>query len=124
MAWRSPPSSNPASPTLNASNQRQGSKVVPLSLTEAMSPTIQPLTLVIPTIRAPKLPRRHEAISPKIGKTQTNRLRTHRPTPSASIDVLPPAPVADSWAAPLGKFDIEQDATELEGYQMYAVEKW
>jgi hypothetical protein len=40
------------------------------------------------------------------------------------MDISPPAPIADSWVAPLGKFDIEQDATELEGYQMYAVEKW
>ncbi|KIM25568.1 hypothetical protein M408DRAFT_331115 [Serendipita vermifera MAFF 305830] len=95
-----------------------------LSLAEAVSPASQPLTLVIPTIRAPKVSRRQDALFSKTGKHQSNRLKGHRSAHSASLDVLPPAPVVESWVSPLGKFDIEQDATELEGYQMYAVEKW
>lgn len=98
--------------------------MTPLSLTAESSPVVQPLTLVIPTVCAPKVTRRHEAISPKTGKPYSNKLKGHRPAHSASLDVLPPAPIVDSWVTPLGKFDIEQDATELEGYRMYAVEKW
>jgi len=63
-------------------------------------------------------------MSHKMGKLHSNKLKGHRSAHSTSIDVLPPGPIAESWVAPLGKFDIEHDAIELEGYQMYAVEKW
>lgn len=40
------------------------------------------------------------------------------------MDVVPPHATEENWVAPLGKFDIEHDSVELEGFQMYAVEKW
>jgi hypothetical protein len=40
------------------------------------------------------------------------------------MDIAPHHATGENWVAPLGKFDIEHDSVELEGYQMYAVEKW
>lgn len=99
-------------------------KVTPVNLATESSPLFQPLTLVIPTIRAPKLSRRPEAFYPKPGRQHPGRLKGLKSPRDNSIDVVPPQPFEENWVAPLGKFAIEQDAVELEGYQMYAVEKW
>ncbi|KAG8804735.1 hypothetical protein FRC20_003849 [Serendipita sp. 405] len=133
MAFRSPPSSNPVSPILGPSHSIANARVPMMNLhAEGSTSALQhqqpspPLTLVIPTIRTQKRNGRRalEAVSPKTGKPYPNRLKGHRPTQSASLDVIPPPPIEENWVAPLGKFDIEQDVSELEGYQMYAVEKW
>ncbi|KAG8814770.1 hypothetical protein FRC17_000976, partial [Serendipita sp. 399] len=133
MAFRSPPSSNPVSPIIGPSYSISNARVPPFNLqTEGSTSALQqqppapPLTLVIPTICTQrKITRRAlEAVSPRTGKPYPNRLKGHKPTQSATIDVVPPASAEENWVSPLGKFDIEQDSTELEGYQMYAVEKW
>lgn len=143
MEWRTPVSSTPASPAQNASSSGVA-KISPLVLnpdsvqdplsqpqpqlqTQAL-PQSQPLTLVIPTLHIPKSAslRRAEQmlISPRTGKPYSNRLRGHKTSHSMSMDLIPPQPIEDNWVAPLGKFDIEQEAIELAGFQMYAVEKW
>ncbi|CAG7848712.1 SubName: Full=Related to SIN3 protein-binding protein STB2 {ECO:0000313/EMBL:CCA69064.1} [Serendipita indica DSM 11827] len=124
MAFRSPPSSNPVSPILNPTGLNISTRIPPLSLTSEGAGAAPSFTLVIPTVRAKSTRRIIEAVSPKTGRPYPNRLRAHKPSHSVSIDILPSQPVEDNWVSPLGKFDIEQDATELEGYQMYAVEKW
>jgi hypothetical protein len=107
---------------MGSSSTGPGARIAPLSLTPEFPH--QPLTLVIPTIHAPKSVRRAEALSPKTGKPYPNRLKAHKHVHSNPMEAIPPHATEENWVTPLGKFDIEQDSVELEGYQMYAVEKW
>ncbi|KAJ7781220.1 hypothetical protein B0H16DRAFT_1671552 [Mycena metata] len=79
-------------------------------------------TLLLPTVRAPR---------PPVPSTHhRTRSKPARPNGS-SVDITAPLPrpwsptdVANDWIGLPLRFDIVTDRLELEGYQIYAVEKW
>ena len=108
----------------------------------ALKPTSR-LRLLMPTVRPPHihdpssvLPLPQTATttprSPRLRPTPTNRLIRSRsgsasdPVPVAAA--VPPTPMpADTGSEWLGvpyKFEIVQEELQIDGYQMYAVEKW
>lgn len=82
------------------------------------------LTLLLPTVRQPQ--------SRQLAPSTHNRARSRLSRPNgSSLDITAPLPrpwsptdVANDWIGLPLRFEIETDRLELEGYQIYAVEKW
>lgn len=100
-------------------------------------PQLAPMRLLMPTVRVPCVPHTPSPIPPS---TQAPRSPRMRPTTnklvrgrSASINeplptlaTLAPSPgdLGMEWIGTACKFEIVQEQLQIEGYQMYAVEKW
>ncbi|KAA1466389.1 hypothetical protein DENSPDRAFT_831206 [Dentipellis sp. KUC8613] len=92
-----------------------------------------PLRLLMPTVRLPRSPSSTPGSpvsppkSPKIKQPATKLMRSR--SASTSTHVSPEIPctpksVGLQWFGKTCKFEIVQDQLEVEGYQLYAVEKW
>ncbi|KAJ6539368.1 hypothetical protein B0H19DRAFT_1240124 [Mycena capillaripes] len=81
-------------------------------------------TLLLPTVRQPQ--------SRHLAPSTHNRARSRLSRPNgSSLDITAPLPrpwspndVANDWIGLPLRFEIVTDRLELEGYQIYAVEKW
>lgn len=77
-------------------------------------------TLLLPTVRQPQ--------SRPPAPLTHHRNRSKLPRPSVDIATAPrpwsPADTAQDWIGLPLRFDIVTDRLELDGYQIYAVEKW
>ncbi|KAJ7129648.1 hypothetical protein C8R44DRAFT_850755 [Mycena epipterygia] len=78
-------------------------------------------TLLLPTVRQPQ----------SRGPAPLSHQRTRSKRPTASIDISGPVPrpwsptdTAQDWIGLPLRFEIVTDRIELEGFQIYAVEKW
>lgn len=83
-----------------------------------------PRRLLIPTVRPVRVAST-PAPAPRQRQQPPGGTLRKQPKQAAAVDaatgVLPPvAP----WLATLGKFEVVQAQTEIEGYQIYAVEQW
>jgi hypothetical protein len=81
-------------------------------------------TLLLPTVRQPQS-RPH--LPPTHNRTKSKLVRPN----ASSLDITAPLPrpwsptdIANDWIGLPLHFDIVTDRLELEGYQIYAVEKW
>ncbi len=90
-----------------------------------------PLRLLMPTVRLPRSPSSTPGSpvsppkSPKVKQPAAKLMRSR----SASTHVSPELPctpkgIGLQWFGKTCKFEIVQDQLEIEGYQLYAVEKW
>ncbi|EGO27567.1 hypothetical protein SERLADRAFT_435344 [Serpula lacrymans var. lacrymans S7.9] len=93
--------------------------------------------LLIPTVRSPVAPSppspsspSSTTRSPRLKPTSAKLIRSRsgsaslQSSPDPAVISQPPPNVAAVWIGKPFRFDIVQDTLELEGYQMYAVEKW
>jgi hypothetical protein len=116
-------------PSIAVNHRRSLLRVICSNRTYVIAITISSLMaamiLLLPTVRPPtaQLPLRptHNRARSKIGRIS-----------SASVDIVPPpqprpwspTDIAQQWIGLPLRFDILHDRLELEGYQIYAVEKW
>jgi len=141
-SW-SPPASIPSSPILSPwGNSPFGSSVAfpfpppadPSVLSQFPPPVDPKRCLLIPTVHCSPSSRRDKYMGNS--GVKSNRLqRAAGRARSGGIgsaqlhmSVTPPTPgprrYAFTWVSKLGRFDIIQEEVEVEGYQIYAVQKW
>ena len=86
-----------------------------------------PLVLLMPTVRHPRPDLRlasptSSPRSPRTKHISSKRLRALAELPDSLAS--PSKDIGHLWFARSARFDVVQDQLELEGYQLYAVEKW
>jgi hypothetical protein len=99
------------------------------------SPSSNALRLLMPTVRSPSLHHNQQQPtspqtaprSPRLKPTTTKLIRSRSGSASFSAEpaVAPPqCDVGSEWIGLPGKFQVVQEELQIQGYQMYAVEKW
>lgn len=140
-SW-SPPASIPSSPILSPEgNSPFGSSVAfpfpppadPSALSQRLTLTDPKRCLLIPTVHCSPSPRRDKYMGNPGAKGHRLQRATGRSKSLGAgntqlhMSVIPPTPgprrYEVTWVSKLGQFDIIQEE-EVEGYQIYAVQKW
>lgn len=91
-----------------------------------VSLTGTPRRLLMPTVRpprstsSPRIP--HHKTSPSKSRSRAGSVSTH--LSSSERTERAPTPNAPDWIGGGCRFEVVEDQIELEGYQIYAVEKW
>ena len=76
-----------------------------------------------PSPLSPKSPRPRPAAATKLMRARSASVNTP-PLPAPALPPPPPRDAGKDWLGRRCRFDVVQDLLELEGYQIYAVEKW
>ncbi|KAI0269158.1 hypothetical protein BC834DRAFT_967810 [Gloeopeniophorella convolvens] len=86
--------------------------------------------LLLPTVRNPRIHIYNASSpnpshkSPKIKSTPSKTSRSHLTSSSSLPDSPASVTIGQAWIGKNANFDIVQEQLELEGYQLFAVEKW
>ena len=141
-SW-SPPASIPSSPILSpGGNSPFGSSTAfpfpppidPNASSQSLPPVDPKQCLLIPTVNWSPPSRRDKYTGNSGAKSHRFQKATGRARSGGAgsvqlhMSVIPPTPgprpYEATWDSKLGQFDIVQEEVEVEGYQIYAVQKW
>ncbi|KAI0053522.1 hypothetical protein FA95DRAFT_1600673 [Auriscalpium vulgare] len=122
----------PATPLVQPTHNAHRSPATSLQTSLLSPPSSFHKRLLMPTVRPPRSPSRSTpaspvltAKSPRIKPTTSKRIRSRSASSStASPDFSAAKDLTLEWFGRASKFDIVHDTLELEGFQIYAVEKW
>ena len=76
-----------------------------------------------PPLHCRPLPPPRPAAATKLMRARSASVNTP-PLPAPALPPPPPRDAGKDWLGRRCRFDVVQDLLELEGYQIYAVEKW
>lgn len=139
----SPPASAPSSPVRSpGSNTPFGSSVAfpfpppvnPSGSSQSLPHVDPKQCLLIPTVHYSPSSRRDKCTGNSAAKSHRLQRAVGRARSGGAgsmqlhMSVIPPTPgprpYEVTWVSKLGQFDIIQEEVEVEGYQIYAVQKW